>query len=72
MADQSSKPSSTNSKNNKSITDLSNLVFGKLQPQAVQLEEAILGALMLDKESLPIIMDLIKHRPIKMAMQFLL
>ncbi|MBK8721040.1 MAG: replicative DNA helicase [Saprospiraceae bacterium] len=60
MADQSSKPSSTNSKNNKSITDLSNLVFGKLQPQAVQLEEAILGALMLDKESLPIIMDLIK------------
>ncbi len=60
MADQNSKPSGTSNKNNKSSSDLSNLVFGKLQPQAVQLEEAILGALMLDKESLPIIMDLVR------------
>ncbi len=60
MADQNSKPSSTGNKNSKSSNDLSSLVFGKLQPQAVQLEEAILGALMLDKESLPVIMDLVR------------
>lgn len=30
--------------------DLSSFVFGKVQPQALQLEEAVLGALMLDKD----------------------
>ena len=29
-----------------------NLIDGKLQPQAVELEEAILGSLMIDNESL--------------------
>jgi replicative DNA helicase len=32
-------------------TDLSALVFGKVQPQALDFEEAVLGALMLDKDA---------------------
>jgi replicative DNA helicase len=39
---------------------LSNYVFGKVQPQAVPLEEAVLGALMLDREALPIVMDILR------------
>ncbi len=39
--------------------DLSNFVFGKVQPQAVPLEEAVLGALMLDKDALPTIIDIL-------------
>lgn len=37
---------------------LSNYVFGKLQPQAVPLEQAVLGALMLDKESIYLALEL--------------
>lgn len=44
----------------KSNGDLSNYVFGKVQPQAVPLEEAVLGALMLDKDALPIVMDIVR------------
>ncbi len=40
--------------------DLSNYVFGKVQPQAVPLEEAVLGAVMLDKEALPVILDILR------------
>lgn len=40
--------------------DLSNFVFGKVQPQAVPLEEAVLGALMLDKEALTIVIDILR------------
>jgi replicative DNA helicase len=39
---------------------LSNYVFGKIQPQAMPLEEAVLGALMLDREALPIVMDILR------------
>lgn len=39
---------------------LSNYVFGKVQPQAVPLEEAVLGALMLDKEALTIVLDILQ------------
>jgi len=39
--------------------DLSDFVFGKVQPQAVALEEAVLGALMLDKEALPVVLDVL-------------
>jgi replicative DNA helicase len=39
---------------------LSNYVFGKIQPQAVPLEEAVLGALMLDRDALPVIMDILR------------
>lgn len=39
--------------------DLSNYVFGKVQPQALPLEKAVLGALMLDEDALPIILDIL-------------
>ncbi|MCC7466772.1 MAG: replicative DNA helicase [Saprospiraceae bacterium] len=39
---------------------LSNFVFGKVQPQAIPLEEAVLGALMLDREALPLVMDILR------------
>ncbi|MEY3195160.1 MAG: primary replicative helicase [Bacteroidota bacterium] len=39
---------------------LSNYVFGKIQPQAIPLEEAVLGALMLDREALPLVMDILR------------
>jgi replicative DNA helicase len=39
---------------------LSNYVFGKIQPQALPLEEAVLGALMLDREALPVVMDILR------------
>ncbi|TXB68289.1 replicative DNA helicase [Phaeodactylibacter luteus] len=57
--------------------DLSNYVFGKVQPQAVPLEEAVLGAIMLDKDALTIVLDIIQpdsfyldaHQLIYKAMQ---
>ena len=41
-------------------SDLSNLVYGKVLPQAVPLEEVVLGALMLDKDAMPLILDTIR------------
>jgi len=40
--------------------DLSTYVFGKVQPQALPLEEAVLGALMLDKDSIAIVIDILR------------
>lgn len=40
--------------------ELSEYVFGKVQPQALPLEEAVLGALMLDKDALPIVIDILQ------------
>ena len=40
--------------------DLSNYVFGKVQPQAMPLEEAVLGALMLDKNALTVVLDILR------------
>jgi replicative DNA helicase len=40
--------------------DLSNFVFGKVQPQALALEEAVLGALMLDKDALTTVIDILR------------
>ncbi|MCB0624533.1 MAG: replicative DNA helicase [Saprospiraceae bacterium] len=55
------------SRNNKSKelqtrtgSELSNFVFGKVQPQARELEEAVLGALMLDKDALAIVLDILR------------
>ncbi len=45
---------------NKKGNDLSNYVFGKVQPQALPLEEAVLGAIMLDKDALPVIIDILQ------------
>lgn len=47
-------------KNTKGGEGLSNYVFGKLQPQALPLEEAVLGALMLEREALPVVMDILR------------
>ena len=41
-------------------SDLSNLVYGKLQPQALPLEEVVLGALMIDKDALPVVLDILR------------
>lgn len=42
------------------ISDLSNFVFGKLPPQAKELEEAVLGAMLLDKDSVTIVIEILK------------
>ncbi len=41
--------------------ELSDFVFGKLPPQALALEEAVLGAIMLDKDALPVVIDILQH-----------
>ena len=46
-------------KGQKKGNDLSSYVFGKVQPQALPLEEAVLGAIMLDKDALPIVLDIL-------------
>jgi replicative DNA helicase len=40
-------------------TDVSSLMYGKVQPQATELEEAVLGALMLDKDALAVVLDIL-------------
>ncbi|MCB0629454.1 MAG: replicative DNA helicase, partial [Lewinella sp.] len=40
--------------------DLSNFVFGRVQPQATALEEAVLGAVMLDKDAISVILDILR------------
>lgn len=50
----------TQRNNAKGGEGLSNYVFGKLQPQALPLEEAVLGAMMLEREALPIVMDILR------------
>ena len=40
------------SQTNKTNVDLSAMVFGKVQPQAIELEQAVLGALMLEKTAI--------------------
>lgn len=37
------------------------LTFGKVQPQAIQLEEAVLGAIMLDKDALPTVTEILRR-----------
>lgn len=39
---------------------MSSLAFGKVQPQATSLEEAVLGALMLDKDAVAIVIDILR------------
>ena len=51
-----SNPRTTRKRNE----DLSNYVFGKVQPQALPLEEAVLGAVMLDKNALTVVLDILR------------
>ena len=48
------------SRNTRRNEGFSNYVFGKVQPQAVPLEEAVLGALMLDKDALAVVLDILQ------------
>lgn len=47
-----------NSRRNK--TDISTLVYGKIPPQAPELEEAVLGAIMLEKDKLAEVLEIIQ------------
>lgn len=40
--------------------DIHALLYGRVQPQAIQLEEAILGAIMLDKDALPSVVEILR------------
>ena len=59
---------------------LSTFVFGKVPPQAIPLEEAVLGACLIDKEAYPVLLGigvnentfyLDRHKRIYLAMQSL-
>src|SRR5690606_10490661 len=60
-------------------SDLNRMVYGKIQHQALELEEAVLGAVMLDRDAMPDIIDLLRpesfyleaHQIIYEAMQLL-
>jgi replicative DNA helicase len=66
-------------KRRKPAIDLSTMVYGKVPPQAKELEEAILGALMLEKSAFDTVSEIIKpecfyvdaHQYIFLAMQSL-
>lgn len=60
VASGSGRGKSNTSRSQSNQDGLSNYVFGKIQPQAVPLEEAVLGALMLDREALPLVMDILR------------
>lgn len=49
-----------NSNKKKSSVDLSTMVYGKIPPQDIELEKAILGAMMLEREAIPFVLELIK------------
>ncbi len=61
----------------KTTADLGNMVFGKVPPQAKELEEAILGAIMLEKSAFDTVVEILKpecfyveaHQRIYTAMQ---
>src|SRR5215213_6554102 len=63
----------------KSSIDLSTMVYGKVPPQAKDLEEAVLGAIMLEKSAFDTVVEILKpecfyvdaHQKIYLAMQSL-
>ena len=63
----------------KTNADVSSMVFGKVPPQAKELEEAVLGAIMLEKGAFDIVVEILKpecfylesHQKIYMAMKAL-
>ena len=44
----------------KTPSDISSLVYGKIPPQAKDLEEAVLGAIMLEKTAFDTVVELLK------------
>ncbi len=82
MSDQPNYAKSIKSNKLKALkpeSDLNRMVYGKIQPQALELEEAVLGAVMLDRDAMPDIIDLLRpdsfyleaHQIIYEAMQLL-
>src|SRR5437868_11409886 len=58
--DSSKDTRNTRKRNKSSITPQQLIELGKLPPQAVDLEEAVLGALMLEKDALSSVIDILK------------
>ena len=46
--------------NTRRKTDINSLVYGKIPPQANELEEAVLGAVMLEKDKLAEVLEIIQ------------
>jgi replicative DNA helicase len=46
----------------KGDADYNSLQYGRIQPQAVPLEEAVLGAILIDKNALPTVLDILQPR----------
>ena len=66
-------------KRRKTTVDMSTMVYGKIPPQAKELEEAVLGAIMLEKSAFDTVSEILKpecfyvesHKIIYQAMQAL-
>ncbi|MBO8439284.1 MAG: replicative DNA helicase, partial [bacterium] len=41
-------------------TDIRQIDFGKVPPQSVELEESVLGALMIEKDAFTVVADILK------------
>jgi replicative DNA helicase len=50
----------TRSTRKKSGLDLSTYEFGKIPPKAIDLEEAVLGACLIEKEALDVVVDILQ------------
>lgn len=48
-------------------SDLSSFVFDKVQPQAIEVEKAVLGALMLDNDAVTTVIDILKPQSFYLA-----
>jgi len=53
-------PHSANKQRRKSSLDLGTMVYGKVPPQAKDLEEAVLGAIMLEKNAFDAVIEILK------------
>ncbi len=60
MADDPIKKVARTRMLSKGANEFSDYLLGKVPPQALPLEEAVLGALMLDKDALPVIIDILQ------------
>ena len=43
---------------------------GRIQPQAIELEEAVLGAIMIDKDAMPSVVEILKMENLKLKLEF--
>ena len=50
----------TNPKKKSTFTDVDPMLYGKVMPQAMELEEAVLGAIMLDREAMSSVTEFLK------------